>query len=233
MFFNWYKNAQIKSRMIRHFNQGSFPDKIFFSHKASKDIESMDANRREAVLKSIRNWPFNANTFEVTKNLQKIEVSYLNKPRVIYFQCKDNEDTVMYIYRCLPTHSEYNKFLTSIASFPDYCTEINGEKNSKLLSMFGSTPWYEKKKDNKQKINIQFFPAFNFALNCYQKFKTDGQKGLDSILEELKKLDAYKIQDLIDEISRINSSDRPFENFIKNILINKIFQIWDIKISDL
>ena len=232
MFFNWYKTAQIKSKMVRSFNQGS-PDKIFLSNKASKDLEEMDAARREVVIKSIRNWPSNAGNFEVTKNLQKIEVPYTNRPRVIYFQCKESEDTVMYVVRCFPTHAEYNKFLPSLASFPDYCIDNNGEKNSKLLSIFGSKPWYEKEKNAKQKISVQFKPAFNFALICYQKFKNDGLTGLEEILEEVKRLDEDKIQDLIDDINKINTSDKSFENFIKNILIKNIFKIWDIKISDL
>ena len=49
----------------------------------------------------------------------------------------------------------------------------------------------------------------------------------------IKKLDENKIYDLINEIEKINSSDKSFENFIKNILKNKIFQIWDSKMSNL
>ncbi len=233
MFFNWYKTAQIKSRMIHSLDQADFPDRIFFSYKATKDLESMDKARKQAIIDSIKNWPHNVGSFTLTKNLHKLEVSYLNKPRVMYFQCKEDEDIVMYIYRCFPTHAEYNKALPSLANVPNFCADNNGEKNPQLLSLFNRTPWYENKKDKKQKIDIQIYPVFDFAVSCYQKFKLDGQKGLEEVLEEIKKLDENKIYDLINEIEKINSSDKSFENFIKNILKNKIFQIWDSKMSNL
>ena len=75
------------------------------------------------------------------------------------------------------------------------------------------------KKDKKQKIDIQIYPVFDFAVSCYQKFKLDGQKGLEEVLEEIKKLDENKIYDLINEIEKINSSDKSFENFIRLFVV--------------